>query len=128
MWRVKACSWICLSVWRLVALRQYGTNGPLKSTLSRHLLCECVHMGIHFFLPHIYLVRGRLNKMPASASTATTASIKSSGNARLRVEPEDATSPLIEVKEHDFFWTYTEEPHRSRRQAIIKAHPEERLP
>lgn len=23
-----------------------------------------------------------------------------------------------------FFWTYTEEPHRSRRQAIIKAHPE----
>ncbi|KAH8821153.1 fatty acid desaturase-domain-containing protein [Xylogone sp. PMI_703] len=29
-----------------------------------------------------------------------------------------------EVKEHDFFWTYTEEPHRTRRQAIIKAHPE----
>jgi hypothetical protein len=24
----------------------------------------------------------------------------------------------------DFFWTYTEEPHRTRRQAIIKAHPE----
>ena len=22
-----------------------------------------------------------------------------------------------------FFWTYTEEPHRTRRQAIIKAHP-----
>ncbi|KAL4809057.1 methionine aminopeptidase [Aspergillus unguis] len=27
------------------------------------------------------------------------------------------------VDDH-FFWTYTEEPHRSRRQAIIKAHPE----
>jgi sphingolipid delta-4 desaturase len=27
--------------------------------------------------------------------------------------------------EHDkFFWTYTEEPHRTRRMAIIKAHPE----
>jgi sphingolipid delta-4 desaturase len=24
----------------------------------------------------------------------------------------------------DFFWSYTEEPHRTRRQAIIKAHPE----
>lgn len=28
---------------------------------------------------------------------------------------------------HDyFFWTYTEEPHRTRRLAIIKAHPEVR--
>jgi len=26
--------------------------------------------------------------------------------------------------EEDFFWTYTEEPHRTRRMAIIKAHPE----
>lgn len=25
-----------------------------------------------------------------------------------------------------FFWSYTEEPHRTRRQAIIKAHPEVR--
>ena len=27
-------------------------------------------------------------------------------------------------EEKDFFWTYTEEPHRTRRQAIIQAHPE----
>jgi sphingolipid delta-4 desaturase len=27
-------------------------------------------------------------------------------------------------KQDDFFWTYTEEPHATRRQAIIKAHPE----
>ncbi|ROV90593.1 hypothetical protein VSDG_07411 [Cytospora chrysosperma] len=27
-------------------------------------------------------------------------------------------------KKEDFFWTYTEEPHRTRRLAIIKAHPE----
>ena len=26
-----------------------------------------------------------------------------------------------------FFWSYTEEPHRTRRQAIIKAHPEVRV-
>jgi sphingolipid delta-4 desaturase len=30
----------------------------------------------------------------------------------------------LEIKEKDFFWTYTEEPHRTRRLAIIRAHPE----
>lgn len=34
----------------------------------------------------------------------------------------------MDVKEHDFFWTYTEEPHRTRRMAIIKAHPEVPFP
>ncbi|RKF63651.1 Sphingolipid delta-desaturase [Erysiphe neolycopersici] len=33
-------------------------------------------------------------------------------------------APNDHAKNHDFFWTYTEEPHRTRRQAIIKAHPE----
>ncbi|KAH6655688.1 dihydroceramide delta(4)-desaturase [Truncatella angustata] len=32
--------------------------------------------------------------------------------------------PTEEKKYRDFFWTYTEEPHRTRRLAIIKAHPE----
>lgn len=32
--------------------------------------------------------------------------------------------PESSLVEDHFFWTYTEEPHRSRRQAIIKAHPE----
>ncbi|KAJ5304785.1 uncharacterized protein N7443_004445 [Penicillium atrosanguineum] len=36
-----------------------------------------------------------------------------------RISPPETSS----VDDH-FFWTYTEEPHRSRRQAIIKAHPE----
>jgi len=39
----------------------------------------------------------------------------------------DACKPVSEPPRHedgDFFWTYSEEPHRSRRQAIIKAHPE----
>jgi hypothetical protein len=32
----------------------------------------------------------------------------------------------VDSKSQDFFWTYTEEPHRTRRLAIIKAHPEVR--
>ena len=35
-----------------------------------------------------------------------------------------STSAQVKPDDNDFFWTYTEEPHRSRRQAIIKAHPE----
>ncbi|RDW60858.1 sphingolipid delta4-desaturase [Coleophoma cylindrospora] len=65
--------------------------------------------------------------MAVSGSTVTTSRSKKddSSTPRLRVEAgeEDAT-PKLEVKEHDFFWTYTEEPHRTRRMAIIKAHPE----
>ncbi|GAB1315191.1 sphingolipid delta-4 desaturase [Madurella fahalii] len=34
------------------------------------------------------------------------------------------TAAVDDAKYHDFFWTYTEEPHRTRRLAIIKAHPE----
>ena len=35
-----------------------------------------------------------------------------------------STHAQVKADNNDFFWTYTEEPHRSRRQAIIKAHPE----
>ena len=33
-------------------------------------------------------------------------------------------SDVVHSGDDIFFWTYTEEPHRTRRQAIIKAHPE----
>jgi len=78
--------------------------------------------------------------MPASTSTITTAKSKAKTkeieNARLRVSPEAEESVGLqegekgqekkgwEKHENDFFWTYTEEPHRTRRMAIIKAHPE----
>jgi sphingolipid delta-4 desaturase len=67
--------------------------------------------------------------MSAATSTiATSSSGEVNGTARLRVEEEKENTPPLEVKEHDFFWTYTEEPHRTRRQAIIKAHPEVNWP
>ncbi|KAI1466033.1 sphingolipid delta4-desaturase [Daldinia caldariorum] len=72
---------------------------------------------------------------PSSSSTTTSApeapnlqkkTIRLNGKGAEKVQdgsPELKRDP-IEVKYRDFFWTYTEEPHRTRRLAIIKAHPE----
>lgn len=52
---------------------------------------------------------------PASLTTTTL-----EASSRLDV-PEGASASF---EGDHFFWAYTEEPHRTRRQAIIKAHPE----
>jgi sphingolipid 4-desaturase/C4-monooxygenase len=67
--------------------------------------------------------------MPSSTSILMTATAKPEKTApRLRVADQDKPlkpSTAKEGNEHDiFFWTYTEEPHRTRRQAIIKVHPD----
>ncbi|TGO15248.1 hypothetical protein BTUL_0042g00180 [Botrytis tulipae] len=60
-----------------------------------------------------------------TTSGSTTPRLRTNGAGGVSEKNEDAPPRLdIDVKEHDFFWTYTEEPHRSRRLAIIKAHPE----
>ncbi|KAI1418683.1 sphingolipid delta4-desaturase [Hypoxylon sp. FL1857] len=69
---------------------------------------------------------------PSSASTTTSKASKLQTTIRLNGKggehvPNGSSDPQrdpIEVKYRDFFWTYTEEPHRTRRLAIIKAHPE----
>ncbi|PGH36350.1 sphingolipid delta-4 desaturase [[Emmonsia] crescens] len=62
--------------------------------------------------------------MPSVVTTspvrARVSAAKSTGNSAIRAPPPPSNSSI----EDRFFWTYTEEPHRSRRQAIIKAHPE----
>ncbi|KAH7357662.1 fatty acid desaturase-domain-containing protein [Pyrenochaeta sp. MPI-SDFR-AT-0127] len=61
--------------------------------------------------------------MRASVSTATVPPRKPPTSRSFTVTAADKH----QHKEHDdFFWTYTEEPHRTRRMAIIKAHPEAR--
>lgn len=72
----------------------------------------------------------------ANASTTTMSAgaerRKAAPNGEIRLNgaaAADKAQAESDQKEHDFFWTYTEEPHRTRRLAIIKAHPEvRRLP
>ncbi|KAI7327001.1 dihydroceramide delta(4)-desaturase [Hortaea werneckii] len=62
-------------------------------------------------------------KMSSSAAT-TTATLAQRGSTTKSAQPETPAASQ-EIDEYDrFFWTYTEEPHKTRRQAIIKAHPE----
>jgi sphingolipid delta-4 desaturase len=56
--------------------------------------------------------------MPATVSTATLT------KAPATAPPPKEQQDVAKSGKEDFFWTYTEEPHRTRRQAIIKAHPE----
>lgn len=43
---------------------------------------------------------------------------------RTKKEKRGKNEDVAEAAQKSFFWTYTEEPHRSRRMQIIKAHPE----
>ncbi|KAI4207784.1 MAG: hypothetical protein LQ348_000452 [Seirophora lacunosa] len=58
-------------------------------------------------------------------STANTAVATAQLSASHSAGPQMSHRPqTVRSIPSDFFWSYTEEPHRTRRQAIIKAHPE----
>jgi len=60
-----------------------------------------------------------------SQRKATAANGKTLNGSAANANGMDSSErDAIEAKYKDFFWTYTEEPHRTRRLAIIKAHPE----
>jgi sphingolipid delta-4 desaturase len=67
--------------------------------------------------------------MSSSVSTATLSqpqqTVAGTKTATAPQQQQAQESKSSNKKQHDeFFWTYTEEPHATRRQAIIKAHPE----
>lgn len=76
------------------------------------------------------LTRWAVTTMAPPVATETIASSEGPQKARHRTVADSKKGvelPPSTKDEHDqFFWTYTEEPHRTRRQAIIKAHPEVR--
>jgi hypothetical protein len=87
------------------------------------------------------LLLGVIAMAPSASSTVTRSATKrkeQADNGLLKTEngvagqngttPDTLKRDPLEVKYKDFFWTYTEEPHRTRRLAIIKAHPEVRNP
>ena len=63
--------------------------------------------------------------MSSSSASTVTKPLKHRGSSSegQAAPASDGSSPEAESKT-DFFWTYTEEPQRTRRQAIIRAHPE----
>jgi sphingolipid delta-4 desaturase len=62
--------------------------------------------------------------MSSSVSTATVSQPQQTvAGAKAAPQAQEQASSGSD-KHDDFFWTYTEEPHATRRQAIIKAHPE----
>ncbi|KAG9255725.1 fatty acid desaturase-domain-containing protein [Emericellopsis atlantica] len=61
----------------------------------------------------------------SSSSTVTkTPKQRKSASAASLSSKKDTLADKAVADANDFFWTYTEEPHRTRRLAIIKAHPE----
>ena len=62
--------------------------------------------------------------MASSTATTKTSSKRTGAAANGPATPASGSADAVAANDRDFFWTYTEEPHRTRRLAIIKAHPE----
>ena len=62
--------------------------------------------------------------MPTSVSTTTVSTAVDPTKEIHHANSEEVNLEQASPDYDRFFWTYTEEPHKSRRHAIIKAHPE----
>ena len=61
---------------------------------------------------------------PSAESSASLSSIPSSVSIETETETVEEQEKKYDDPYPDFMWMTTEEPHRSRRMAILKAHPE----
>lgn len=59
----------------------------------------------------------------SSATVTKTPKLRKSASSSSSKKSKSSDAPATTTND-DFFWTYTEEPHRTRRIAIIKSHPE----
>lgn len=61
------------------------------------------------------------------SASASTPSTPTSAASRASTGDEPQPGKASTAQGEDFLWMYTEEPHRSRRMAILKTHPEVRI-
>lgn len=102
--------------WRAWRLKRFWTLNVDPTEINRgkyvygHILSSLIVVHTSFTPPI----------MPSSVVTATVQSIS---HPKPPLQRSLDQAPRTSNRD-DFFWSYTEEPHRTRRQAIINAHPE----
>ena len=95
--------------------------GPLQCPVEPHVdplppFSIAVFMFLSLTLSHTMSDAADPSGVRLRAAKDSSSHPQSNGTAKM--------PPPKSLVEDRFFWAYTEEPHRSRRQAIIKAHPE----
>lgn len=89
-------------------------------------LFYCFLHGVRYLvsLDPLLLPAAMLATETAPTPHLRVSAVKSTESKTDGPQQSSRVAPPPSIVEDQFFWTYTEEPHRSRRQAIIKAHPE----
>jgi len=120
---------VCRSAQNSKIAERSSPKGPRTHLRQTPCSCSSRQAGLAALSPSLSLSRKhstfREVIMASSAIPKANGASKRVANGAANGHSNGAPKAEEEhPKEHDFFWTYTEEPHRTRRMAIIKAHPE----